>query len=269
MPEGNRELETIINYMKAHWPSRVKPEWQVAIDEYPAFLKKVIADFTPQATKSARLIRVAGLSGSGKTTQILPAVEAYCKQNNYRPILVAARRFVDYHPHLQEIRDYYGEENLRKNTDEFATILMFMTLVELFRQNYDIILDVTLLDPEIEGLLLNVLSSAKYQALFLMTATSPTVTEHFLRGRAWRHTKETEEEFIRATSKALQFYAKSAPDYRIIIWSVYDELPVYDGPISGCLDVFDDYSKREELPSQSSDLCRKAKIKYLTSIKVD
>lgn len=269
MPESNRELEIIINYMEAHWPSPVKPEWQVAMDEYPALLKKVIADFTLHATKNARLIRVAGLSGSGKTTQILPAVEAYCKQNNYKPILVAARRFVGYHPHLQEIRDYYGEENLRKNTDEFSTILMFMTLVELFRHNYDIILDVTLLDPEIEGLLLKVLSSMNYAALFLMTATSPTVTEHFLSGRAWRHTKETEEEFIRATSKALRFYAKSAPDYRIVIWSVYDELPVYDGPISGCLDVFDDYSKREELPSQSADLCREAKIKYLTSIKVD
>lgn len=269
MSEGNRELETIISYMKAHWPSQVKAEWQVAIDEYPALLKKVLIDFTPQATKNARLIRVAGLSGSGKTTQILPAVEAYCEQNSYKPILVAARRFVDYHPHLQEIRDYYGEENLRKNTDEFSTILMFMTLVELFKGGYDIILDVTFLDPKIEGLLLKVLSSEKYKALFLMIATSPTVTEHFLSGRAWRHTKETEEEFIRATSKALQFYAESAPDLRIIIWSVYDEPPVYDGPIGGCLDVFDIYSKKDELPSQDDDARREAKIEYLTGSKVD
>lgn len=264
MLEGNRELATIIKYMKAHWPSKVKPEWQVALEEYPAIFSKVIKDFTQDATKNSHLIRVAGLSGSGKTTQILPAVEAYCEKHQYSPVLVAARRFVDYHPHLQEIREFYGEENLRKNTDEFSTILMCMTLMELIRNGYDTILDVTLLDPEIEGLFLEALRSAHYEALFLMVAVSPVVTEHFLKGRAWRHTKETEAEFIRATAKALQFYAESAPNFHIILWSVYDEAPVYDGPISNCLKTFEEYSTKETLPAQDPDACREAKIKYLT-----
>ncbi len=253
-----------VEYMKAHWPSQVKPEWQVSLQEYPSLIKKALADLTPTATKNRQLVRIAGLSGSGKTTQILPAVEAYCKKNGYEPILIAVRRFVEYHPHYQEIKDFYGEANLRKMTDEFASIMLFLTLSELLKGGYDIILDVTLLDPEIEAMLLTVIKAVKYNMLLLMIAVSPTVTAHFLAGRGWRHAKETEEEFIRATSYALDFYAKNAPGMRIVLWSVYDKLPVYDGPIKDCLGIFKEYSSREDMPAADDDARREAKIAYLT-----
>jgi predicted kinase len=265
MPEGHRELEQIIKYMKSHWPSEVKPEWQVGLAEYPAILKKVVDDLTLAATKNRHLIRIAGLSGSGKTTQILPGVEAYCEKNNYSPILMAARRFVEYHPHYQEIKEYYGDENVRKMTDEFATIMLFLTLSELIAGGYDIVLDVTLLDPEMEAILLKLVKENEYKFSLLMIAVSPTVTEQYLSGRAWRHSRETELEFIRATSKALEFYAENSPESRIIIWSVYDKPPVYDGPVKDCLKVFADYSSREELPKKDDDERRDAKIKYLTT----
>ena len=264
MPESHRELETIIKYMKSHWPSQVKPEWQVGLTEYPAILAKVVSDLTLAATKNHRLIRVAGISGSGKTTQILPAVDAYCAKQGYEPILMAARRFVEYHPHYQEIKDFYGDENLRKMTDEFATIMLFLTLSELIKGGYDIILDVTLLDPEMEAILLKLLKAGNYEMLLLMIAVSPIVTEHFLEGRAWRHTKDTELEFIRATKEALSFYAKTAPNLHVVIWSVYDRPPVYDGPVKDSLTVFADYSSRDKLPHCDDDARREAKIKYLS-----
>ena len=85
--QQNPDLIKVIEYMKAHWPSQVKPEWQVGLVEYPALIEKALADFTLAATKNRQFIRIAGLSGSGKTTQILPAVEAYCEKNGYEPIL--------------------------------------------------------------------------------------------------------------------------------------------------------------------------------------
>ena len=194
--------------MQAHWPSDVKEEWQVKLEEYPAILNQIIRDFTPEKTKKRNLIRIAGLSGSGKTSQILPAVEKYCEGSRLNPVLVAARRFVEYHPYKKEIEEAYGEENLRKKTDEFSTIMMFLTINALTKQGYDIILDVTLLAPEIEDILLNMLKANNYNSMLLMIATSPTVTEHFLGGRSWRHSKETEQEFIRATKAALDFYEK-------------------------------------------------------------
>lgn len=264
MPEDNSALSKTIAYMKSHWPSQVKPEWQVSLDEYPAIAKQVIKDFTEGKTTARHFVRIAGLSGSGKTTQILPAANAYFEKQNLKPALVAARRFVEYHPHYKEILDFYGAENLRKMTDEFSTIMMFLVLSTLIKAGYDIILDVTLIDPEIEQLLLGMLAANHYEILFLMIAVSPTVTEHFLSGRNWRHSKETEEEFIRATKHALEFYATAAPTLRIILWSVYDQPPIYDGDIKDCLPIFADYSSRTALPKNDDDARREAKIKYLT-----
>ena len=253
--------------MKSHWPSQVKPEWQVSLDEYPAIAKQVIKDFTEGKTTARHFVRIAGLSGSGKTTQILPAANAYFEKQNLKPALVAARRFVEYHPHYKEILDFYGAENLRKMTDEFSTIMMFLVLSTLIKAGYDIILDVTLIDPEIEQLLLGMLAANHYEILFLMIAVSPTVTEHFLSGRNWRHSKETEEEFIRATKHALEFYATAAPTLRIILWSVYDQPPIYDGDIKDCLPIFADYSSRTALPKNDDDARREAKLEYLKNLK--
>lgn len=266
MSSDEQNLAKTIAYMKAHWPSQVKAEWQVKLEDYQAILPMVLAVFTKDKTKTHQFIRIAGLSGSGKTTQILPAVEAYCEKRELSPVLVAARLFVEFHPHYQSILDYYGEENLRKMTDEFSTIMMFLSLSALVKQGYDIVLDVTLLDPEVEQILLDMLTDNHYQALLLMIATSPTVTEHFLQGRAWRHSVETEQEFIRATKRALEFYAKSAPDLHIILWSVYDLEPIYDGKISNSLNVFSDYSSRTELPKKDDDARRDAKTAYLSNL---
>ena len=266
MPDTEENLKKTISYMKAHWPSQVKEEWQVSLDEYPAIARKVFADFTKDKSINHHFIRIAGLSGSGKTTQILPAAEAYCDKHSLSPILVAARKFVEYHPHYHEILDFYGEKNLRKMTDEFSTIMMFMTLSALTKVGYDIILDVTLLDPSIEAVLLNMLEGNHYESLFLMIATSPAVTEHFLNGRSWRHTAETEQEFIRATTRALDFYATSAPSLRIILWSVYDKDPVYDGPVKASLEIFKKYSSRTDLPKNDDDARREAKKQYLQLI---
>ena len=263
MFEGNNDLVKVITYMKAHWPSMVKPEWQVGIEEYPELAKKALFDFTQGKTENRKMVRIAGVSGSGKTTQLLPAAEEYFRVNKMRPVLMAVRRFVEYHPHWREIKEYYGEENLRKMTDEFGTIMMFLCLQQMVKQGYDIILDVTLLDPEMERILMGALGDAKYDNMIFMIAAAPEVVEKHLSGRKWRHTKETEKEFIRATEYAMRFYAEKAPELRIIIWNVYDDEPVYDGPISGSLEVFSEYSKKTDIPEHDEESLKVAKKKYV------
>ena len=265
MPQDNI-LNQIIAYMKSHWPSDVKEEWQVALDEYPAILERVLADFTKDKTTSHHLIRIAGLSGSGKTTQLLPAVEAYCEKQGINPVLVAARRFAPYHPHYQEISDFYGEAHVRAKTDEFSTIMMFLTIKELTSQGYDIILDVTLLDPAIEAVLLGFLAKNRYDHFLVMIAISPAIAEKHLGNRSWRHTKATEEEFIRATKQALTFYQTTAPDTRIILWNTYEEQPIYDGPVKDSLAPFTLYSEITNIPAHDESILRKAKITYLTNL---
>lgn len=258
-------LQAVISYMKSHWPSDIKDEWQVKLEEYPEILKKVLAKWTVNASKTNELVRIAGQSGSGKTTQLLPAVEAYFKNSNKNPILVAARRFVEFHPNMEEIKNEYGEENLRKKTDEFSTIMMFLTLNSLTSQGYDIILDVTLLDPKIEAVLIGMLMKNNYNFWLTMVAVSPKITEQFLGARAWRHTKETEQEFIRATNLALNFYKQTAPDMRVVIWNVWDTTPIYDGKIENSLETYEKYVKIDDFEQKftENDL-REAKIRYLS-----
>ncbi len=267
MSDGDlKALEKVVAYMKAHWPSKVKPEWQVKLDEYPAIAEKVFKDFTEGKTKKRHFVRIAGLSGSGKTTQLLPATEAYFEAGKLKPVLVAARRFVEYHPHFQEILDYYGEENLRKMTDEFSTIMMFMILVLTIRAGYDIILDVTLLDPSMEGILAGLLKEGQYDALLLMIAASPEVTEKHLGGRSWRHTRETELEFIRATKLALDFYANEMSEMRVVLWNVYDSAPIYDGAAKNSVETFEKFSRIVDIPEHDEEVLREAKIRYLKNL---
>ena len=265
MAEGNQELIKIIEYMRAHWPSPVKEEWQVGLIEYPEILKKVLADLTLATTKNRHLIRLAGISGSGKTTQILPAVEAWSEKNGFEPILMAARRFVEYHPHYEEIKEFYGTENVRKMTDEFATIMLFLSISELIKGGYDIILDVTLLDPEMESILLRMMNANEYEKMLVMIAISPEIAEKHLSGRKWRHSKETEQEFIRATEKAMEFYAKNVAEMRTIIWNTYEGEPVYDGPIKESLTTFAKCSAVTKVPKHNQTELRNAKIEYLTT----
>lgn len=264
MSKSDSEITKIVQYMKAHWPSMVKKEWQVDLSEYLNIAKKVFFDFTQGKTRGKKIIRIAGISGSGKTTQLLPAAEAYFEKENAVPVLVAARRFVEYHPHYEDILKEYGDENLRKMTDEFATIMMFLAIGELIKNGFDIILDVTLLDPEMEAILLKMLESNGYSSLLLIIAASPEITEKFLGGRAWRHTKETEQEFIRATEKALDFYKKQCLDMRIVIWNTFDVDPIYDGHLNDeAIQIFQKFSDVTEIPEHDEKILKEAKILYL------
>lgn len=263
MSQSDPELAAVVEYMRAHWPSTVKQEWQVQLKEYPDILARAMEELTAGATRHHQLIRIAGISGAGKTTQVLPAAQAYSESRGEKPVLVAARRFVAYHPYYQEIKDFYGENRLREMTDEFCTIMMFMVLAALTQQGYDIILDVTLLDPKMEAILWQFLQTADYTMIILMIAVSPKVTERFLAGREWRHSAETEQEFIRSTRQALEFYAEKAPEARIVIWSVYHLEPEYDGGIAGALGAFDKWTKCEKMPATDDEKRRAAKIQYL------
>lgn len=266
MSTSDSELAKVIEYMQAHWPSKVKPEWQVPLAEYPRILKKVVQDLTLDKTTEHNFVRIAGISGAGKTTQLMPAVEAYYEKRNLRPVLVAARLFAPYHPHYKEIEQEYGAENVRKLTDEFSTIMMFMVLKALTAQKYDLILDVTLLDPAVESILVNMLEQNNYHALLLLIAVSPAVTERHLEGRAWRHSRETEAEFIRATAHALKFYADATPDLHAIVWNAFDFDPVYQGAVKNAVEPFTKWSEVDDRTALDPDARRQAKINLLSVI---
>ncbi len=264
MSEHSEDLAQIVAYMKAHWPSAVKEEWQVDVDEYMEIAKKVVAEWSEKATFEGEFVRITGQSGSGKTSQLLPAVGAYFDKKGKRPVLVAARKFVEYHPFFKEIVVEYGEKDLRKMTDEFATIMMFLALKGLISLRCDLILDVTLLDPKMEAILMKMLGEREYSFWMCLIAVSPEITAQFLEKREWRHTKETEDEFVRATQVALKFYADNFGEMNIVMWNVWGKEPIFDGKIKDALKVWQKYEGMTKIPEEyDKDEIREAKIEYL------
>ena len=259
--------QQIAAYMRTHWPSEVKPEWQVTDAMYPEILEKIIKDFTVNATKSKQFFRICGQSGSGKTSQLLPAASAFFASRSERPILIAARLFVAYHPYSEQIKTAYGAEHLRTKTNEVSTILMFLTLRALISKGYDIILDVTLLDPLVEAALMQMLTEQNYQTRLAMVAVSKEISDAFIGKRKRKVAKSTAAEFWRATRHALDFYAQNHPEMPVIIWNAWDPAPVYDGRIGHpeAIKTIEKFWAITKLPqTPDTDALREAKIAYLT-----
>ncbi|MDR3298098.1 MAG: zeta toxin family protein [Candidatus Nomurabacteria bacterium] len=261
--------QQVAEYMRSHWPSEVRPEWRVTNEMYPAILQKILQDFTKNATQSKQFFRICGQSGSGKTSQLLPAVAAYFESRQAKPILVAARLLAPYHPFAEEIKSAYGVTNFRSKTNEVSTILMFFVLKELISLGYDIILDVTLLDPIVEGALMNMLTAQDYQTSLTMVAISKEISDTFIGKRKNRTvTKSTAAEFWRATRLALDFYIKNYPEMPITIWSAWDSSPIYAGPIGhlSVMKIIEKYWLIPKLPGETNEpALRQAKISYFSN----
>lgn len=266
MDETNHQ---IMNYIKTHWPSQIKPEWTIPEEKYPEILKKTLKDLTKKATKGKQFFRLAGQSGTGKTTQLLPAIEAHFTNQQKHPILLAARILASYHPHAAAIKATYGPENFRQKTDAFTTILMFLTLKTLIQQGYDIILDLTLLDPIIESTLMQMLQTESYQTRLTITALSKEISDQHIAKRTSRQVaKSTATEFWRATHLSLAYYAQHHPRIPITIWNAWDLQPIYDGPIGDpkALQIIKKYQQITKLPPKTPDeaTLRQAKITHFT-----
>lgn len=262
----NNNFEKMIDYVKAHWQSDLKREWQVKDEDYKNILLKILTDLTKGKTLNKKIVRIAGISGSGKTTQLLPAAEEYFKNKKMSPVLVAAREFAPYHPHFNEIKGFYGEENVRKKTDDFSAIMLFLTLNELVRQGYDIILDVALVDPSMEQILQQLVNTYDYEELILLIAASKEVAIKHLESRGWRHSGAAEGEFIRAMSVALNFYAENFSNLRVIMWDTFSEEPIYDGKVKGALPAFEKASSITEVPPHDEAVLLERKIAYLSML---
>lgn len=260
----NQDLKKLLEYVSNHWPSQLKKEWQVKPEEYAEIVRKVVAEITKDATRGREMVRVTGMSGSGKTTQLVPAAEAYFEKRGVKPVVVAGRVFVPYHPYCSEIVREYGEENLRKMTDDFATVVMFFVMQTIVKMGCDIIVDLALVNPKIEGILIKMLETEKYKSMMLMIVASPEAAEKNLRGREWRHATETEGEFMREIEEALELYAKTQPEMRIVMWNMYDEMPVYDGKIVNSLSVYQKYVAETKCWENDLERLKQAKIKYIT-----
>ena len=141
-------------------------------------IKEKCASNIAQATPY--LIRVAGQSGSGKSTQLIPALENVLKGQNYVKINVGA--FAPFHPKYQEWQQK-DPALVREKTNGFALRALLLFYRYCVEHNVNILFDMTLLEPEIEHYLMGFAKQNGYQIQLHVLCVPKKVSNLFIRKR--------------------------------------------------------------------------------------
>ena len=260
MSKGSDAL--VYLYAKKHWPSGLPEELVATTEEIENAAKKAVVDLKRNATRSGVVVRLAGQSGSGKTTQLLPAAKAYFEKKKLKPALVAARELMKYHPHYDGILARYGEQEIRKRTDDFATVMAYRVIRELTKEKYDLIIDIAFASVKVERIF-TIFTAQYVDKVVLLMAVPENISNELLENRSWRHGKGMEKEFQNANGKALKFYGKICPDMRMIMWNFGDLEPVYDGKMSGAFKVWLQEMVKKEFSKNNISALVQSKIDYI------
>ncbi len=190
--------------------------------------KKLIKQYLP-SLYTPIFIRIIGQSGSGKSTQILPAVTSA----NPSTLVLSVGMFVNY---------YTGEDKSREITNGFCLRILTSLLYKLLPHKINIILDMTLLSKKYENDLVRCLQQNNYD-LFVMALSVPKKQSNiFIKKR------ETETKRKVNKSSARYFYDKLLPSFKLlsrkmpnakcIIWSAYDKEPLFNNQIAFAVPIF-------------------------------
>ena len=112
------------------------------------YIDNILEHFSlPQQTQKHVLIRIVGQSGSGKSSQLLPALEESLKNCPY--IKISVSDFARFHPRFEWLQKNCPGQ-MREKTNGFALKTLIVFYQYCIQKKINIILDMTLLEPEID-----------------------------------------------------------------------------------------------------------------------
>lgn len=247
--------------------------WKCDIDDNDIFDIAVnnYSKFVDNNTKNHKLIRVAGQSGSGKTSQLLPCAEKYFEKKDIKPISFAVRNFAYLHPNYNTIIERFGISQMREKTNLFALKCLLVTLILAVNDGYDILFEVTMLTPSFEEFINIYLDNNKYDKLFLVLSVNKDISNYFIDKRKNTRGKEagrivyksSTDFFYDALDDSMKYYVENYQKERVIIWDAYSLLPIYDGIFKNALKPFEDARKNISNNFSNEELMKSAKIDYL------
>ncbi len=176
------------------------------------------------------LIRVAGQSGSGKSTQLIPALEDLLKEQSYVKINVGT--FAPFHPNYQK----WQQENadlVREKTNGLALRVLILFYKYCVEHKTNILFDMTLLEPEIEHYLMGLAKQNGYQIQLHVLCVPKKVSDYFIR-RRYQQTRR----YV-STKSANYFFNALAPALKsligrpffdrkdtLLLWTHYHPYPI-------------------------------------------
>ncbi|GHV34300.1 hypothetical protein FACS1894187_04570 [Synergistales bacterium] len=232
-----RITKDVMEFARRVWHVGGAP-WSFDAADYESIADRAFGDLTKGKTHAKLLIRLAGQSGSGKTTQLLPAALGMFKARNIDPVHVAVRIFAPYHPFYGEI-ERTDKKSARENTNEFALILLFLTMIRLIRNDYPVILETNLLDPSFEEGIASLLLERGYEFDIHLLAVSKAVSDSFIEKRAIHSLCEggryvsdkSSDYFYNSIPAAIDYLKVKCPQTGLVIWGAFDIEPVFVGRV--------------------------------------
>lgn len=214
-----------------------------------ATAKEAFKSMKKNCTHGRRFFRLAGQSGSGKTSQLLGACYHLCKNAKIRPLHIAVRNFAGFYPYASALS---SSPNFREISNGFALKVLICVLKQAFEEEIDIILEIALLDKSFEKYIFSEIEKRNYFHLFQILSVNKTVSDGFIKKRqseVGRITSPSSSEyFFSVMPKTFKFITRKY-DGECVVWSAFDAQPVYFGPLK---DAYKDFRKTLDIKAKNS-----------------
>ena len=203
-----------------------------------AAAKEAFKKLKKGCTRGRRFFRLAGQSGSGKTSQLLAATNHLCVLSKIRPLHIAVRNFAPFFPDAAALS---SSPEFREISNGFALKVLILVLKQAFEEEFDIILEIALLDRDFEKFVFSETQKHNYYQLFQILGVNKTVSDGFIEKRQTASgrvtSSQSSEYFYSVMCPSLKFVSKKF-DCECIVWSAFDCQPVYFGSLTGCFKPF-------------------------------
>lgn len=203
-----------------------------------AAAKKAYSSLQQNCTKSRHFFRLAGQSGSGKTSQLFASHNAIFEKSRIKPMHIAVRNFAHFHPDFEKLKN---SSNFREATNGFALKVLICVLDKAMHDGCDIILEIALLDKRFEKFIVENLIQQNYKVCYHILCVNKLLSDSFILKRK-ANTKrltlsKSSDYFYKIMPKSMKYLKKYA-NFQCFLWSPYDLSPIYSGNLNGCYSVF-------------------------------
>ncbi len=226
--------------------------------------KKAFDCAKQDCTYGKRFFRLAGQSGSGKTSQLYYATSKYCSQKNIKPLHLAVRNFCEYYPDYQSI----PVKQRREKTNGFCLKMLLFVLKFALESGIDIILEIALLGKNFEKYIIFMLKKQNYHSIFQIMSVNKLISDILLFKRKLKSGRQTLSSsanyFFCVQNKSFKYVSKNF-DCPAIVWSAFNFEPVYFGSLKTCRKDFFKNQKRIESMTKNEDELKNEKFNFLIS----
>lgn len=210
--------------------------WHDNTDDAVVFdaANRAFKDMKKNCTFGKRYFRLAGQSGSGKTSQLFKSHSTVLPKAGIFPIHIAVRNFAKFHPDYERLS---SRCDCREITNGFALKVLICVLDMALKTGCDVVLEIAFLDKRFEKLVLARLSQQGYKSYYHILCVNKLLSNTFVLKRkaaTKRATFSSSSDYFYHTMKRSLKYLSSHTSAECFLWSAYDLLPVYQGDIGRC-----------------------------------